>query len=387
MAKQIKRFDYVLAGDDINLVDKESKNIRYIKKKTFKDAADNGLEYSIVGRTTLKEEDEKNEKSDKKGILFAGDKKYIVDSYKSRRIKGYIPVGGNRYLEYAGIWFPLLWLIILGALGLLTAGLLMSGILDNNHDPIAPDWDQIQDEQTDDTEDKPSVVVDLPDGKVHYDGRVRDDSSSGSSSKGSSSGSSSNKGTSYYSGKAHITVTQKVEEDKPEHVVIDQDVNIDDGLVDDTWIDYPEIDYELKPGSHDGTVIIRKPGKEPEEEKVNIIIRQSSTGKMEFGFSDKVTVNKGSGAISMFYEPDKDATHDSVVQLILVKNGKEYLMAQSGRVKRGQTLDSMTLDRGMDDMITSGTYSGFLRLYFDADNMADKSAALNTDIEVKITVQ
>lgn len=105
-------------------------------------------------------------------------------------------------------------------------------------------------------------------------------------------------------------------------------------------------------------------------------------GSVSMGFQDKATVHLSSGTVDMYYYHSPDATHNAVVQLIADRDGAEYLLAQSGTILPGYSLNTMTLDPSVK--LSQGSYNGRLRLLFF--NGEDETTNMNTDIPLTIGV-
>ena len=113
------------------LYDKEKKDIRFIAKRTFKDYVDeNDIEYSIAGKTKLKEyQPHKDDRNNAKALLSFTDSKdeellYEIKDYKLCKVKGYIPVEEEKFIEVVGI-NPLFLLLLLLLLLLIGFGIYM----------------------------------------------------------------------------------------------------------------------------------------------------------------------------------------------------------------------------------------------------------------------
>ena len=142
---------------------------------------------------------------------------------------------------------------------------------------------------------------------------------------------------------------------------------------------------ELKPGRYLSWAIFTAPDGTETKLPILVIIRNDYGGSMTIGYSDKVLVDRATGDITMRYDHGQDASHDCILQLILDNGGREYLLAQSGALHPGQTLNKMTLDAAAASRLTTGVYHGRLRV--NLYNGESKLTDMNTDIEVEITVQ
>lgn len=107
-------------------------------------------------------------------------------------------------------------------------------------------------------------------------------------------------------------------------------------------------------------------------------------GSVTISFKDQVTYSLSTGKISMFYQNPSVSTHNVVVQMILVHGEDEYLLGQSGVLKPGYQVTSMTVDKDAP-RLSAGGYDGKIRLRF-YDPETGERAIVDTDIPCTITV-
>lgn len=108
-------------------------------------------------------------------------------------------------------------------------------------------------------------------------------------------------------------------------------------------------------------------------------------GSVTISFKDQVTYSLSDGTISMFYQNPSVSTHNVVAQIILVQGEKEYLLSQSGILKPGYQVTSMTVDENAPKL-SEGGYNGKLRLRFYNPETGER-AIVDTDIPCTITVK
>ena len=151
-------------------------------------------------------------------------------------------------------------------------------------------------------------------------------------------------------------------------------------------LDFKQLDNELIAGSYTGKELITYSDGEIEIKDIDILIRQSNSGSVGIGYSFETNIDLTSKNIDMYYETDNNATHESVVQIILVKDDEEYLLGQSGKIKSGQILKNISLDDEISNRLKEGIYSGYMRIYFNGENENLNDTTIHADIEIEINV-
>ena len=170
-----------------------------------------------------------------------------------------------------------------------------------------------------------------------------------------------------------------------EQELLHKPVNIKNGSMQSTTLDFPSLTFEVLPGNYPGRALLSYADGGTEEIDLTIAVVTSTTGSVSISFSNHVTVDLETGDITLLYSQDSDATHDAIVQLIIGSEENAMVIAESGIIPGGAVLKKMTLDPSMQSRLTQGVYSGRLRLNFY--NGSDVVTDVNTDIEVTVTVK
>lgn len=239
--------------------------------------------------------------------------------------------------------------------------------------PVSPPSFNPNENTSTDSNNQITATITLPQGETKFDGSINSDTAK-----------SDNTDLSIFDGKAKITVNLYVEDST--HLLLQEFVKIEKGILPDIILDFTKLDFELKPGIYTGTILIEYSDGTSIEKPLDVIIRENSSGSIGVTYSDKVTVDLTTSQIDLKYCVS-DATEDTIVQLVLISNGKEYLLAQSNRIKYKEDLTSLTLLENMKTMLQPGTYYGVLRISFDQSSSTNRVAGLSTDIEVEINVK
>lgn len=377
MKLKYKIVTYSPEGLDEELLDKEKDGVKYLSKKAFDKAAEDGLEYRIVGKTRLKEAEEDDEK-----VLTVREKRYLLEEGSLTRVVGYIPVGDGGFVEYRQTLIPILILLFL----LLAAGIgLLAFLLKPEPIPaLEPDYElsEPDDNQTplvEEVTNSRTMVITLPQGDVKFRETFLDFANEQLRIQ------KKEYAETLYTGSLHLTAYMTKESE--EYLVFDDTVEISEGALPETFIDFLIQKTELVTGIYEGRLLLNYGEAGTLESPLSVIIRNRAGGTMDIGFQNTVYINRSTGDISLYYQSGFTATHDTILQLILDKNGEEYLMAESGIVQPGNAITYMKLLDGAAERLSSGGYSGKLRLYFYSENRNAAATDLNTDIEVKIRVQ
>lgn len=376
MKLKYKIVTYSPEGLDEGLLDQEKDGMKYLSKKAFDKAADDGLEYRIVGKTRLKEAGEDDEK-----VLTVGEKRYLLEDGSLTRVVGYIPVGDGGFVEYRKSVLLLLILLI----GLVSVGILWGLVKLKEKPPaeiLAPDFDNLtvdeNQESVVETSLAHTMIITVPEGDVEFMEQLLDFENEQLRMKEAEYEENA------YSGTLHMTAYFTKEEE--EYLVFDADVTVADGALQEAFIDYLIQKTELVSNIYDGRLILDYGQAGKIEEPLTLVVRNRYGGTVGISFSPEVDINRQTKDVTLYYRVDQTATHDTVLQLILDKNGEEYLLAESGLIQPGHAVSHMTLSEEAAGMLTSGGYSGRLRVtYFDEEH-AQSDDNVNTDIAVTINV-
>lgn len=110
----------------------------------------------------------------------------------------------------------------------------------------------------------------------------------------------------------------------------------------------------------------------------------SGGGSVTISFMDNVQYSLSTGNLSLYYQNPNASTHNVVVQVILTSGEDEYLLAQSGILKPGHQVTTLTADKDAPQL-SPGGYNGKLTLLF-YDPETGERAIVDTDIPCTITV-
>lgn len=384
MAKRKLELHYDASGIDEKLLNKKAKGIRYIGKRKFNKAADKGMQYIFVGKTSLK----KAYKDDEEALIFDDHEYRIAEPKFSKftKVGGYIPVGDKRYLEYRKrplILIILLLLLLLGCAGGAAWYFWPSMVYD--YSVIEPDYVNTEvDEHQEDLTEADQITglityITLPNGDIFFDGKLLQ---APFELAGMDVGSVPD--TALYSGTAHIQVY--LNSDGEPQLLIDSDETFVSGVFGDLTLDFSILKAELVAGIYDGEITVVYPDGSEVTKPLTIVVRNSFGGTMDIGFSDTADVYLSDDSISLKYKSGYLATHDTILQIILDRDGQEFLLAQSGVVSPGHSLNRLNLIPAMHSRLSPGTYSGRMRFNFYNGEIVENSVGMNTDVVISVVV-
>lgn len=299
--------------------------------------------YNILGETILKNKKEAIDQIEFGNVVFD------VSEEGSHSKLFYKDVAYICTDESSGYYIKLLkrrWLLLWLLIGLLVATVLASLFLWPSDNPDIPELE------------KDTVYVSLPEGTVEY------------------------RFVSDVSGLDGYNLSVEMEHDDTKDIIHTQKVKlIKHNEIEKGTLDFPSLTFELKVGNYEGRMIYTK-DTDTVEYPAEIRIRSANSGSMTISYSNVVTVNKANKSISLEYKHDKDATNDVKLQIILLDDGKEYVLGKSGIIYAGNSLSELKLKK---TNIETGTYDGYIRLFIVAED--GSSTNVNTDIDVHIRVK
>ena len=109
-------------------------------------------------------------------------------------------------------------------------------------------------------------------------------------------------------------------------------------------------------------------------------------GSLTLVFTLNAEVNLSTGEISITYENPNSSTHNIMLDLYIISDGQEYLIARSGLVQPGYSLKTLQL-REDAPVISEGIYTGLFRIH-SFDPLTGEQASVVPEVpEVEITVK
>lgn len=104
-------------------------------------------------------------------------------------------------------------------------------------------------------------------------------------------------------------------------------------------------------------------------------------GSVSLTYSRDVSISLGDGTVSLLFANPGKSNQDMVLQLIV----QDTVIVQSGTLKPGNQVTTLSLLDGVSRKLAAGTYEGnFNVLYYDT--VSGEKAIVNTEIPVTITV-
>ncbi len=111
-----------------------------------------------------------------------------------------------------------------------------------------------------------------------------------------------------------------------------------------------------------------------------------SAGKVVRGsdtitYSDKATINLKSGKIDMLYKHDEDSTNDVRIELYLIGENSNLLVAQSGTIPVGYEISEMNLLEDIRNMPSVGTYNALMKIIY-----LGTAGDTNTNVDIPLSI-
>jgi len=100
-------------------------------------------------------------------------------------------------------------------------------------------------------------------------------------------------------------------------------------------------------------------------------------------YSSMATINLKTQKISMLYKHDLDSTNDVKIELYLVGENSNLLVAESGIIPAGYQITEMSLKSGIANMPSVGTYQGLMKIIYLSD---EGNTSTNVDIPLEIAI-
>ena len=115
-------------------------------------------------------------------------------------------------------------------------------------------------------------------------------------------------------------------------------------------------------------------------------VKSEEGGSARVRLSNVAKVNLSTGKIKMLYQNPNQSNQDSVISLVLINNGNEYIIARSGLIKTGRQISEMKLNANTINL-TEGVYKGkYVVDHYNPET--GEKAILNSnfgDIEIQVS--
>jgi len=112
---------------------------------------------------------------------------------------------------------------------------------------------------------------------------------------------------------------------------------------------------------------------------VGYVVKGSDT----ITYSDQATIDLKTKKIDLLYKHDMDSSNDAKVELYLVGDNGNLLVAESGTIPVGYQLSEMTLRSDVQNLPSVGTYNGLMKIIYLG---TDGSIATNVDIPLSVAI-
>ncbi|MBQ3107820.1 MAG: hypothetical protein IJC68_04325 [Firmicutes bacterium] len=114
--------------------------------------------------------------------------------------------------------------------------------------------------------------------------------------------------------------------------------------------------------------------------------QEQGGGSVAMIYELEAELTRSNGKIKMYFKNPAVSTHDVVLELYVISEDKEYLIARSGRVMSGYELSQMRL-RENSASLQEGIYKGLYRVAYYNPTTGERSAVVPEITDVTITVK
>lgn len=113
---------------------------------------------------------------------------------------------------------------------------------------------------------------------------------------------------------------------------------------------------------------------------------KANGGAVAMIYSDEVNYELAADVLHLSYTNPSNSTAAVILQIIITNDGDEFLLAESGALRPGFTLETLDSDKAANVALAEGVYNGVMRVrYYNPES--GERALVHSDIEIKITVQ
>lgn len=137
----------------------------------------------------------------------------------------------------------------------------------------------------------------------------------------------------------------------------------------------------LTPDYAPGTIDTRAIKEKDNEEKIKV---SDGGGAMSLSYSNVVAVDKKNKDIKLYYKNPSKSRASVIIELVIIQNDKEYVIAKSDLLPPGYTLYNMKLDTSLN--LENGGYKGMFKVTIYDEETGAKQI-VNSKIEVSIEVK
>lgn len=137
----------------------------------------------------------------------------------------------------------------------------------------------------------------------------------------------------------------------------------------------------LAPDYAPGTIDTNAIKEQDNDKKMKV---KSGGGAMSISYSDVVAIDKKNKTIKLYYKNPSKSRASVVLELVIVKNDKEYVIGKTDLLPPGYALYKMNLDTDLDLQV--GGYNGMFKLTIYDEETGEKQI-VNSKIDVTIDVK
>ena len=347
--KEIKKFKYIYSEDYDSEYKVKDEKVACFSKSKLDDVHPDGY-YCVFGETIRKN------KKDQTSSIVLNEEPFSISEYNGHsklffKKVGYVRVTENGYIALLkrriAIIIILLGIILIGLIAILLA-------LFHKEEVAAPTFSSVN-------TDRNAIFIYLPSGDIRY--KTESD-------------------VSKFNG---YDLTVYIRDDDGLHEVHWQKVTLDEeGSICPSNVNFETLRYELKEGIYKGEMHFSSADK-TEKLSADVYITQSYSGSTRMQYKSIIDVDLSTKTATFFYRQVESTRNASIIQIILMKGSDEVLLAQSGIVYPGDTVEKLEISETAINSLEPGEYEGYIRVFFDNGPSAGED--INTDIKQTVVIK
>ena len=123
-----------------------------------------------------------------------------------------------------------------------------------------------------------------------------------------------------------------------------------------------------------------------EGDNTNKVESEEGGGSVSLIYTLKAEAKLSTAEIQMHFVNPNASNHDVVIELYITSNGKEYMIARSGRVPAGNKLSTMNKIEG-SAVLQEGVYSGLYKVIFYNPKTGERALVESAITDLEVTVK
>ena len=140
----------------------------------------------------------------------------------------------------------------------------------------------------------------------------------------------------------------------------------------------------LKP---DYALVPEEENAKPSNDNMTKLEASENGGAVALIYSDEIEYSLDTDILHLSFTNPSSSTAAVILQIMITNgSGEEFLLAESGSLAPGYSVETLGSDKAPDVTLAQGVYTGIMRVLFYNPDTGER-AIVNSDIAVHITVQ